>query len=461
MRAAIATLLLSCAAVLAWALVSTRAPNERNVTAKTAPDRVLQAETNPRELISGEARERSVRSVAHARETTAGSGAPRPSNRLQGRVTDTTSGGPLFGASLLLEPVGGAPGDARSVAADREGRYELTDIASGNHTLRCTHPGYGAIEVRYVVFGDELPREQTHDVTLAPGNRISGFVLAPDGTGLPGIGVRVQTNVERGAGSGSAMSRTDGSFEIVDLVDGEYLFEIESNDWLLPHAITSSAGVTAVRLELVPRAQLFGRVTDAARATPLSSFSLVLREPNPDDPALGAPLARFEQKDAVDGTFKLAGVGAGEYVVEARAPGFASGFASGFSDPVRVDPSAPAPFAEIALGPGGTLSGRVVDATSGNPIEGALVTTRDNHWADAEYFRLHRESAPSAMTWATVTTDADGLFRIERMTRGPYQVEVTSSGFAAWTENDVELREGVLTDLGRIALSPGAVEPAE
>ena len=59
---------------------------------------------------------------------------------LTGRITDASTGDPLFGANVFL--VGTSFGDA----ADEDGSYVLSNVPSGKYLIRATYIGYTTAE---------------------------------------------------------------------------------------------------------------------------------------------------------------------------------------------------------------------------------------------------------------------------------------------------------------------------
>ena len=71
----------------------------------------------------------------------------------------------------------------------------------------------------------------------------------------------------------------------------------------------------------------------------------------------------------------------------------------------------------------GTLQGTVTNASTGNPVAGALVT-----------FGIH-----------TLKTDANGFYQFPNLLTGAYSVVVTASGYSASTTNNVNITSGATT----------------
>lgn len=123
---------------------------------------------------------------------------------------------------------------------------------------------------------------------------------------------------------------------------------------------------------------------------------------------------------AADGTYTLADVEAGTYTVIVTA----EGFLEGTRDDVTVTAGATVTldFALTGEAVAGNIAGVVTDAASGDPIEGATVTTD-----------------PAT---ESVTTGADGSFELVGVAAGTYAVQAAADGYEAATVGDVAVVAG-------------------
>ena len=93
-----------------------------------------------------------------------------------------------------------------------------------------------------------------------------------------------------------------------------------------------------------------------------------------------------------------------------------------------------APSHALAQAGSGTLTGRIVDV-QGASIPGALLTAT--------------EAATGAVR--TITSDAEGAFRLSGLPTGRYTVEVTLSGFAPLKVTDVPLAPAEVRSLEKLS----------
>ena len=139
---------------------------------------------------------------------------------------------------------------------------------------------------------------------------------------------------------------------------------------------------------------------------------------------------------AADGTYRLGGLPMGFIEVRASLPGFSS----------AVDPLVDVPVrqaCDLVLHPGAALSGAVVDAKTGRPVEGA---------------RLVASSAPASLTDADVAdvaySDPEGRFSLPGVRAGvePFALKIIRNGYAAEVLDVAGLAPGASRDM-RIELS--------
>jgi outer membrane receptor protein involved in Fe transport len=66
-----------------------------------------------------------------------------------GRVTDKATGGPLIGATVVLDPV------RQAVTTGSDGRYRVTNLSPGNYTIRARYVGYKSLAASVTVSADQ------------------------------------------------------------------------------------------------------------------------------------------------------------------------------------------------------------------------------------------------------------------------------------------------------------------
>jgi hypothetical protein len=109
-----------------------------------------------------------------------------------------------------------------------------------------------------------------------------------------------------------------------------------------------------------------------------------------------------EAKTNPDGTFALYPARADRVLVRVMA----EGFAPAESKPFDYEPKEGVEGVSIAVGPGGTIEGRVVDPTGGDPAGTIVGISRGDTYG------------------RTIRVGSDGKYRFERLTPGPWEVVI-------------------------------------
>jgi protocatechuate 3,4-dioxygenase beta subunit len=194
-------------------------------------------------------------------------------------------------------------------------------------------------------------------------------------------------------------------------------------------------------LALKPSVVLTGRVVDA-EDWPVAgaAVQVVPADPYPYRRGLRDLVTGFTRDD---GTFRLRGVPVRSMLqVGAEAAGFAPAEqVASTGEPGR----SPAPL-RIVLGPGSSLTGRLVDA-EGEPVAGTEVLLRDVAALDAGLAARPEERQ--------AVTDASGRFRFEHLAGGSRRLS-TGRAPAALSEVEIPGRPATV-DLGDLRLAPAAV----
>lgn len=289
--------------------------------------------------------------------------------KLSGVVVDG-AGIPVAGAEVTAEPeqgfvdraLAGAPRDAGPAAAidagvavgsptGADGRFLVGGLEPGRFRLRVTGAGLLAAELRMIaVPSDDLRIVVARQVGIA-GTVTDGGRPVPSAT----VGIRGD------AIGGTLETKTDsqGKFDVANLPEGRYQVYAYRGALAARAVRVARLGAgpfPAVDLRLEAAQNVVGRVIDRDEGTGLVA-AIELR-PVGDDQA-----PRFA-RSGVDGSFMIEGVPNGRWIADAYAPGYLS--------PGGVELEAGNGIPELALAPGATIEGRVLDS-DGRPVEGATV----------------------------------------------------------------------------------------
>jgi hypothetical protein len=279
-------------------------------------------------------------------------------------------------------------------------------------------------------------------------HRLAGRVEADDAASAAGVLVRL-TALEPGTEERPlswTVTDAEGRFALEELYAGAYRAtllqvgrEVERFEVRVPleGEVRWRVGAPRPELESLPelrRETVAGRAHDG-RGDPLAGLEVVVRPAASAEPLSGA-LVRRARTDA-EGRFAFDGLVVADHVVE-LLPEWASGGSWPVLCSIELSASevSPAQPLELVFEPAAIL-GRLRDVHD-RPIEGALV-------------QLWPASAPERV-WPTVQSDADGVFRLERLPAGTFVLHVRAG--RAGLEAELDLAAGEARELDLAPLDP-------
>lgn len=364
---------------------------------------------------------------------------------LQGRVVSAT-GQPLAGVRLELEADDPGQEEHRywmeSTSSEEDGTFVLETFGPAGYRLRASHDGF-------------LPADQTVrapstgvQVVLRTGAHVEGEAVDEQERPVPLARVLLKpTGTSQGGDSGEAReSSTDerGRFTLQGLRPGGYLVSVWSETGEEARTITRPIAVRGtealkvrLQLHLFEGMRLSGLVVDGA-GKPIPDALVVLQsEEDLEDPEHVEPFRReVPARTGADGRFGFRHLAAGRWWLWARAEGHRfDPVANGLGRSAEEDGtqrgiafSASATDVRIVLEKLARLRGRVV-RPDGSPV------TR--FWIDEKQ-----------------VVDPQGAFALPFSGSRKVTLSFTAAGLAG-TAREVELTEGVDTELGEVVLTPG------
>jgi len=389
----------------------------------------------------------------------------RPGARLTGVVRG--EGEPQAGAEISANVHGGMPwNDGLSASTGEDGAFVLEGVPPGKVTLQASKDGWRTSDEQSF---DVVEQQTVGGIVfeLATGERISGVVLWPDGTPVPGAEVRASKLEQRWMQQlAQVESQADGTFvlggleaEPVELFarhaprgakppahvaakDGEaeaeladFSFGDDSEGQWTAMASAVAPGTRELVLRLQEPLPVHGLVVDDAGAV-VRSFRI---EARPAQGPEGTPEEVSHTFEAEDGAFTL-GVGRpGEWLFTAQAWG----------DERRSEQlSLVVPQGEAALRlvlpRASGVSGVVLDP-SGQPVGGASVHVSEDS----------QEAVFAGFGGGDVESGADGRFTLEHVNSGSY-LHATHADWAASESLALELVPGESRDDVELRLRLGA-----
>lgn len=339
---------------------------------------------------------------------------------------------PLFGTGTApersLSPVPSVPSEATLGAGyvtDEQGRFRIDGVPPGRIQLVARHDGHAPTATGrfYIAAG------QTRDdleLILPPAGELTGLVLDHRGDRLEGILVEVRS--DREPHPRVAFTDDRGRFTI-DPIVGELTVTAMPNGQpaARTRATVEPGGEAEVELQLEGELHtLNGRTVDS-RGFPIGSVQVSLVSLRPD-----APHRRTVWSEE-DGTFSISGLPAPPWRLEASEVGHA---------PSRLDVFASDEEVQLPLVRSATITGRVLDDYSGEPVTARV--------------RLVRDVLPAEVLAAR--TGDQGGFRFPRARAARWELHVESEGHLPYQD------EVVLEDGGRgprdLELDPIRLTPA-
>lgn len=366
----------------------------------------------------------------------------RSGGSVAGRVVDAAGKG-VAGAKVYAYPdredlSGAGAGDLPASPTRREtetgpdGAFRLDHVPAGRRALVAIAPDRVPAVLRGVDVAEGSERTGLLLGTAA-GDVLSGRIAAADDE--PVAGARVTLRPPLGPARSVATDET-GRFAFSGLAPGRYDVQVRAEGYAPLDLAAVETPAPELSLVLAPAGRLVGRLlredtNDPAAPAVVRAFRR--GPPSPLAPDLASHSLEAEVRTA-DGDFTLPDLPPGSYRVEAVTDAGAYGVTGG----LEVGPGAASAPVVVRVYPGQAIRGRVFSATTGMPIEGALVAARD------EGRRL------------STATGADGSFVLHAVPEGFHTLVVGARDHAATTVESVEVRLGADTTIDDVRLGAGA-----
>jgi len=332
-----------------------------------------------------------------------------PGARLAGRVVDET-GAPVPGAWLRPLRDGRRQGGS---SVDMDGRFVLEGLAPGRVDLEISAPGF-AMRTLPITLAVSPPIDGL-EVELRSPASAEGRVLSARGLPLQGIKVRAGDFDE-------IESDADGWWRIDGLTPGQATLTFAPPEGLplrreLP-VVTDKTGRLDVTL---PEGRdISGRVRSPGNAAVAGALVTV---------ALRGGFPRFEALSGEDGTFRITVDANGLYDLVARK----EGWADTRMPSLRVE-EAPVKGLDVLMGPGATLTGRLIDIGVRADIHGARNVRDVRDIAEVEITAFSADRLQIAGR-----VDARERYEVSDLSPGEWTVEARLRG-ELWSEARVTIR---------------------
>ena len=352
---------------------------------------------------------------------------------VSGQVTDE-KGAALVGARVqatgTIETLGGFRYRQKG-KTDTEGEFSITGLLAGEIAIKACATDHACSEAT-ISLTDGLAVKPTV-LVLAPGHDLR--LIIQDEYGRPAAGATIiDTTAYR-----KHRTDDDGVLVFEGVEPGAY-FDLEIfGAGLRPWRGRVEAGRTEVVLRIPAGGILeWPIVTD--------------REIDDDDVLAGWSRLNARGREIADGfarwdadqrLVRADGLEPGLHRLEVRLPGAATLR----SEVVEIGPGEEVQLAAVVPDRGLAIAGRVLDATTFQPVPGARVSCESG--SPNQFRKPQQLERPQ-----TVLSDADGLFLLEGLDPGHCRASIHAPGYAGWRRDDVEPDEAG-ADLGDIELDQG------
>ncbi|MDP6455794.1 MAG: carboxypeptidase regulatory-like domain-containing protein [SAR202 cluster bacterium] len=377
--------------------------------------------------------------------------------KIKGKVTRSSDGSPIEHANVNAFGFNGGGGSFAQT--DASGEYVM-NVAPGTYRVEvnASHMGFAsqfydgtsdwsAAKPVIVTSGNETDKI---DFSLGAGGTISGTIV--DSSNQPLADVDVFADSFGGGGGGGNRTDSNGEYTIEGLAPGNYRvgahaphlgfasqFYDKTSIWdkATPVTVTSGTDTPDIDFVLAAGGAITGRVVKVA--TGAGKAGTVVPVANADvwaqsyDGAGGGGGSRTR----ADGTYKITGLAPGGYRVQASAPhqGLIHQYYKDTSDwdkasNVTVNVGTTTANIDFTLAGGGSISGRVTSAATGQGIPGAQINA-------------FNESGGNG-----TQSGADGSYWIDGLAAGKYRIEANAPGFAAqYFDNVAEWDKATLVEV--------------
>jgi hypothetical protein len=347
---------------------------------------------------------------------------------IAGTVTAEDTNDPLQYVDVTVRTASG--GYVAEDSTDSTGTYEVQGLLSGDYTVEF-EPYFTSEDYIPEYYDDQATRGTADtvsvtvgsttsniDAALAPGGSISGTITAAD-TGTPLDDVFVDIYDSNGSYVAFKSVNSLGEYNVRGLTSGDYLVEFSAfgdasqyideyydgqidRDDADPVTVTVPNATTNINADLDLGGQISGTVTADDTNDPLENVDVTIR------PASGGSFAFVDTDE--NGMYTSGALPTGDYIVEFDAPSFGTAesylgeyyddqSSSGDADTVSVTAPNTTSNIDASLAVGGSITGIVTDANTGNPLANI-------------YVQAECEQADGSLEFPSAITNAQGEYEL-------------------------------------------------
>lgn len=262
---------------------------------------------------------------------------------------------------------------------------------------------------------------------------ISGRVLGPGGDGVALVQVSVISMESKKSAMGQ--SAVDGTYIVTGLMPGSYVVQASGDDpnYLARTRVRAEAGRETRDIDLKGGGLvLTGTATAGGERAVEGAFVTVTKTDFGNGEFLPTASARTAHTGA-DGRYRIEHLLPGNYTITVAGPGLGIRLFTNVT--IEADAQQDVIFENVCF-----IAGRVV-GPDGEPFK------------DAQLQAIRVEPSPVIRCFGT--SDEDGLFRVENLGPGRYEVIAMGPGYQALVKTGVEIAAGATNQVGDLALTTG------
>ena len=189
-----------------------------------------------------------------------------PGAAVRGRVVRSDGRGVADAALTLLDHAT-PPGEVDAAVTEKDGSFEITDLAAGSYEMRIEHGATGVTATRTIQAPGRDLRVELAPTVVVRGRVVDAATRAP----IPRFWVSFARDPRQAQGSdfpgerGEAVDAADGAFVIEDVPTGESALTVQAEGYRMKRveglAVSAEGGASEIEVALDAGATLRGRVT--------------------------------------------------------------------------------------------------------------------------------------------------------------------------------------------------------
>lgn len=323
---------------------------------------------------------------------------------INGTIMDANTAAGIVGATVSIFS---GPVRVGTAITDSNGGYSVTGLAPGSYSVRASADNYQSGTLIITVLSNSTT---TADLALQsnPGTIVGIITDSDDGDLLEGAIVDVSQN---GTTIASALSGSDGSYQISGLPVGNYIITVTAASYqTVTIGVSVLAGETVTQnLSLSPNAgQLTGHVQDTNTSQPIANALINVLQNN----IIIASVLTNSQGD-----YLIQNLAVGTFTVRISA----TNFETSIQTATIVSNQTTNLYASLQANPG-ALQGIITDVSTSQPLA-----------------NINVQVFQGLMLIAETITDSTGQYTITGLASGTYTVNVGGQGFAISTATTIIL----------------------